>query len=555
MRRLLPFVLLLLPVLAALAPGQDRSQLYSTPQLPPREVLDRLNLKQAWFTAFPMDGRQDGFLSVTVTDRELLVLTRSGVVGAIDLESGRVLWRTLPGRAYKANVGLAYNTFSVYTMSGTDLYSLNRRTGQPQWNYRLPGGLSAAPVADDEQIYLCSSNMRLYAMRVPKYDSTGRFVSTEVVNLTLGRGLASPETREYVAQDRDYRVDPTIPPQYQTPVAPQGPRPVLAWEAQTSQQLDLPPMVDMEMVVVSGNDPTTPRGPVGQLMGFTKFPQGGSPVEVFRFTLDAPLVASPGQYQNYAYVGGADANLYGLNMDTGRVEWRFIVGDVINRRPIATEKDVFVISKRNGMARVDRQSGTPGWKIPAGQQSLEFNNEVDQYLASNPKYVYAQDRAGRLLVLDRLQGKTLSRYGMPNWVYPISNEQNDRIFLAANNGMILCLHDKEYDKPFEHRKTVSEIEQVAEKLRKTITMPPTPRTPFRTVIRNFETAQDLKILISERAFITEDKGENLNRDVSLPAITNQPVGEVLNQILTQIDATSVIVRDTILVAPAGKKRN
>lgn len=93
---------------------------------------------------------------------------------------------------------------------------------------------------------------------------------------------------------------------------------------------------------------------------------------------------------------------------------------------------------------------------------------------------------------------------------------------------------------------------MATKLKKLITMPPQPRLRFREFVKNFMTAYDIKIQISERAFVTENKNENLNKDIVLPAINNQPIGEVLNQAFTQIDATSIIIRDTVLVVPAGK---
>jgi len=549
MRRLWTVALLVLSALAALATAQDRTELFSNPALPTREALDRLNLTQAWFTSFPMDGRRDGFLSTVIDGGQMLVQTRSGVVGAVDLETGRILWRTLPGRPYRTGDGLAVNTFSVYVMSGTDLYALNRRTGQEQWQFRLPGGMSAAPVADDEQLYLCASNTRLYAARVPKYDATGRYVSTEAEVLALGRTIASPETRALVGADRTGpRFDPTLPNLYQSGSPPAGPRPTLVWEVQTNQQLEWRPVLSKDSVVVSGNDPNLRTG---RLMGFTKYPRGETPTEIFRFPLGGPLVAAPGGYENVVYAGAADANLYAINMDTGRVDWRFIVGDIVSARPVATAKDVFVSTQRNGLARLDRETGSPMWRVPAGAQSLEYNNEADRFLASNPKYVYAFDRAGRLLVLDRLQGKTLSRFETTDFVYPIVNDQTDRVFLAANNGMIVCLHDKEYVQPVPHRTTLTDIQQLAAKLAKPVTQGPVANVPIRTFLREFEKAHELKIIVNDRAFQELGRTESLNKTVSLPAITGRPVGEILNQALAQIEATTIVVRDTILVAPAG----
>ncbi len=549
MRRSFTVVLLLLPALAALTLAEDRSALFSNPVLPSREALDRLNLRQAWFTSFPMDGRRDGFLSTVIHGNQLLVQTRSGVVGAIDLETGRILWRTLPGRPYRTGTGLAVNTASVFVLSGTELYALNRRTGEKQWEFRLPAGISTPPVADDEQIYLCGANSRLYAARLPRYDATGRYVATEVELGALGRTIGSPETRALVGGDSDGgRADATLPGLYRTPPPPQGPRPTLVWEVQTNQALEQRPVFDSDVIVVAGNDSSIRAG---RVMGYVKFPHEDFPKEVFRFPLDKPLIAAPASFGHTVYVGGADANLWAINMASGRVEWRFITGDSIVRAPVPTEKDLFVTSQLNGMFRLDRESGESGWRIPSGNQVLDHNIEADRYLASNPKYVYALDRAGRLLVLDRLQGTTLSRIDVTDYVYPIVNDQNDRLFLAANNGSIVCLHDKEYTSPFRHQGTKSDLEQMAVKLRKPATQPAVVNVPFRTFLRDFAKAHDLKLMISERAFRSEEKLDNLTRLINLPAIAGKPVGEVLNQALAQIQATSIIVRDTIIIAPAG----
>jgi outer membrane protein assembly factor BamB len=544
------FLAVLLAFLATDLTAQDRTQVYSNPALPPREGLDRMNLTQAWFTVIPMDGRKDGFLAVQSDGKQLFVQTKSGIVAVIDAETGRTLWRTLPGQPYEGNVPLSYNTYSVYVLNATDLYALDRRTGQPQWQFRLPGGLSTAPIADDEQIYLCGSNTRLYASRVPKYDVTGRYVSSEIEQRLLGGTLPSAETREFLSKDNRTAVDPTIPPELykSTALPPVGPRPRLMWEVMTSQQLEFRPLLSKEIVMVSGNNPATG---FGRLMAFTKFPQSGYATEIFRFPLEGYLIAAPGGYENTAYVGGSDALVYAVSMDSGRVEWRTIVGDPIVRAPVATAKDVYVTSNRNGMTRLDRETGAPMWRVPAGRESLEYNNEVDRYLASNPKFVYAMDRAGRFLVVDRLQGKTLSRYDLTCYVYPIVNEYTDRIFLAANNGMIVCLHDKEYAQPFQHRKVTSEAENLQLKLAKLITMPPVAPTPFRNFIREFEKNNELKIIISDRAFGEANRGDALIKPITLPAITNRPVSEVLQLVLQQIDATSIVVRDTILIAPKG----
>src|SRR6185437_8629371 len=98
------------------------------------------------------------------------------------------------------------------------------------------------------------------------------------------------------------------------------------------------------------------------------------------------------------------------------------------------------------------------WRIPVRGGLAESNAAADRFLAANPKYVYAADASGRLLVLDRRRGVTLSGFDFKDFVFPVPNEVTDRLYLAANNGLIVCLHDREYPQPIRYRLREEEAE-------------------------------------------------------------------------------------------------
>src|SRR5258708_5248300 len=81
--------------------ADDPAKLHSDPSPPPREVLDRLNLKQEWSNFVPMDGRKDGFVSVLLADGQMFVQTRNGMVALLNAETGRILWHTTFGKPYE----------------------------------------------------------------------------------------------------------------------------------------------------------------------------------------------------------------------------------------------------------------------------------------------------------------------------------------------------------------------------------------------------------------------------------------------------------------------
>ncbi len=163
---------------------------------------------------------------------------------------------------------------------------------------------------------------------------------------------------------------------------------------------------------------------------------------LYDFQAESSIAAPPGQHGETAYLVSQDHNLYAMNMVLGQVLWRFGATSPISRRPRVTDEDVYLVPDLGGLYRLERESGKEIWR----------NADVHRFLAMNPKFVYGSDRAGRLTVLDRGRGMRLGSYDTSDFVVPISNEITDRLFLAANDGLLVCLHDRAYPKPYWNRK-------------------------------------------------------------------------------------------------------
>ena len=126
---------------------------------------------------------------------------------------------------------------------------------------------------------------------------------------------------------------------------------------------------------------------------------GGTIVFIWAFTdLGTPL--------EFAYVASRDFNVYAVDTLKGRLIWKMTGGAPIHRKPEVTDEDVYVAADREGLSRINRLSGDQVWR----------NREADQFLACNKKFVYATDRKGQLLVLDKVRGTTLSGYDTRDFV-------------------------------------------------------------------------------------------------------------------------------------------
>lgn len=521
-----------------------RSSIYSRPEPPPREVLDRLNLKMAWRMFVPVSESRDGIASVQIDGNDLFVQTRSGLVLRIDAETGVTHWRTRVGNPYQSFRLLAINRRAVYAVNSTFVFALDRATGAVQWRFRATGGLSASPVADDQLLFLPTPNGRLQAFYLPRPE-------TAVIAAAIARERAG--TSE--TGDRG-------PELYRGPVRSSGTfgtgsvreagvgeevgvQPIKVWDFVTGLRLEIAPLMTREYILAVS--------PSGTAVALPKVPQEDRPItEIYRFAANGRLGGRPGQFLDTAYLGSLDSNLYALNINTGRLEWRYTAGTPVLRRPVALQQDVYVTSEGNGLARLDRATGEPLWRVPYGNRVRESNPEADRFLAANPKFVYAADASGRLLVLDRQRGRKLSGYDTHTFYVPITNEVTDRIYLAANSGLIVCLHDKEYPTPYRQRRAEEEVSDPTNTLLgRPVTDPGSKPTSLRDMLDNLKQKYKVNFLIAERAFKDAGREQPAGKLVQFPKVTEAPLGDALNQMLRPIGATFEVISDTVVIIPAA----
>src|SRR5439155_3127107 len=121
----------------------------------------------------------------------------------------------------------------------------------------------------------------------------------------------------------------------------------------------------------------------------------------------------------------------------GRLLWRYFSSAALERKPEATDRDVFVSAGRNTLTRLERDTGREMWT----------NRVAQRFLSTDFKYVWAVDRIGQLHVLDYQRGTTLAKYDTSEYVVPVSNDLTDRFLFAANDGQVLCLRHRDHREP------------------------------------------------------------------------------------------------------------
>jgi outer membrane protein assembly factor BamB len=545
-RTLLTALLALAGWTAALHAQQARSKLYTQPIPPPHELLDRLNLQMSYRIYVPMDGRQDGLATVQLQGRNLFVQTRSGLVTLIDAETGATLWRQRVGRPYVVEHALAFNSREVYVINNVHLFALDRLTGAVNWSFRLPEGVSAPPIADENVLYIASATGLLTAYLLPRPDLLAAAApphaegGKSIPSLRAGSRISTAAVSPLV---RTLRAASTLE-------ETAGPQPTRIWSELTSLRLELPIVLSRDRLVVPTSN--------GVVLGLSKLlPIKATTTISYRFATESPIRIPAGYSDGVAYIGAEDANLYALETAGGRLLWRATIGVPITRRPAVTEEDIYLVCGRQGMMRLDRTTGQPRWRIPTNGGWAESNAAVDYFLAANPKYVYALDASGRFLVLDRRRGVTLSGFDSRDFVFPISNDITDRIYLAANNGLIVCLHDREYPQSLHHHRREEEAESpIRLRLQERITDDiGIKEVPLEEMLdRLAKRFPPLRFRIEETAFRDANRDSPAQLGVKMPPVKDKKLGDVLKDIFAAVQCTYEIIGDTIVILPAPAKR-
>jgi outer membrane protein assembly factor BamB len=537
MRRFLGLPIVLF--LAGQAQGQQyESRIYTNPVPPSREILDRLNLKLAWSAYMPMDGKKDALLAIRHTGKHLLVQTRSGLVSQIDADTGQSQWRTRVGLAYRGGLPLTSNSSQVFVVSNAYLYALDRASGQVDWQMDLPRGLSAAPIVDEDQLYLVTASDQLMVYRLPLMDVVRAALAAQAQ-----AQRSEGESRSAKSGDSQYG-QPEIRSRPPGQVDKFGPQPVLSWTATLTMRLDLQP--------VQSNGGLLLPNTGGVAVGFTKVLQPNQgPNPIYRFTADGDFQTSPGVYEDMAYLGSRDSNAYAVNIDTGRTLWRFSAGSPISRRPLATAQDVYVSSDKGGLVRLDRATGEPQWRIVRGNRVFSGQPDVDRVLAVNPKFVYATDRSDRLVILDRARGTILSTHDMRAFTVLTPNDWTDRLYLAAHNGLLVCLHDREHVEPHRHREGENSLQRRLEG--RPVKLTAINGRPLSAVLRAIEAECRVKILISKPAFTDAGREPINDKPVTLQKVEEANLKDALQKLLDEFHATFVPIEETLLVVPKEGK--
>ncbi|NBR07187.1 MAG: hypothetical protein EBT92_15675 [Planctomycetes bacterium] len=550
---LLTFVLLLFGFTAEAA---DNLRIFSQPEIPSQEVLDRLNLKMMWRAFSPMEGKRDGYHDIQISENQIIAQTRSGTIIVFNSETGEVVWKTSFGKPYQVFFNLAFNDKFVFAVNENDLYAFDRKTGNVAWQSSFGITISAPPSVDKHHLFLSGSNGRIYCYALPLFKKNGEFLGYEKSDF-FNRTTKKPIVE---VPDDNSEANALVPPIGSTTARSRGPQPKIIWEFQTRLILNYPLLITDEIVSAVGIK--------GDLVALNKHSDiSHTTIEANPgYSADKAVIVPPSLYESIAYVGSMDACLHAFDLRSGKLLWRYTIGSTVHHRPFITDDEIFVTGERNGLVKLSRETGLPMWNINNNNRFTPSQEKSDRLIAANSKFLYTLDRSGRMVIIDRNNGAYLTTWDVHDFVFPVVNRTNDRLFLAANNGLIICMRDRDFTKPMLHVKKQVETgsdsvptidgptpnENLKKILETKIKEDEGVEKPLQELLDEITKKYNVKFEINKKAFAAMMIDDADKKPIKASAADNIPFAVWLTGILDPLGITYQPVVDTILLFPSAK---
>jgi outer membrane protein assembly factor BamB len=386
----------------------EPARLLTRPAVPSDASLAPLGLKLHWYAYVGVAGRGDGLASAQVFGNQVVIQSLGGTITCLDAETGSRLWAVRPSDLKSSfRVPLAANQHIIVYYGGGRLFGLDRVSGAVDWTLDAPGVLSTFPAVDADHLFLATSDGRMhtYLLPMPKRQ-IARGGGAQATAVPISAGLPAPATLKNPFFIWSFRLD--------------------------SPALEPPASFGLYITFADGT---------GQLMSFQnerRFLQD-------QVTMAAPIVAPLTAAGDQLFVASRDHSVMSYQIVAGNFSprWRFLASSRIDQQPVVIGPDVFAVGAIDGMYCLSRDSGLVRWQ----------QRRAAQFLAASTRLVFARDDGKKLLTLDRLRGTVINQWDASAFAHFLTNTDNDRVVLANDDGLVLCLRDRDpaAAKPSDYR--------------------------------------------------------------------------------------------------------
>ncbi|QDU53878.1 outer membrane protein assembly factor BamB family protein [Aeoliella mucimassa] len=328
---------------------------------------ERLGLERGWFSQAQIDRQRHHVVNAVLEGDLLLVLSDSGVLHAMNAETGKTAWIAQFGNPNYPSLGPAANKDSVAMINGSTLYVLDRSNGLQKMMKKLSGGAGGGPALTDDYVIvpMFSGRVEAYSLGEPLdfpwyYSSTGRVFDSPV---------ATPDSVVWPT-DRGFLY-----------VANRGDEAGIRYRFESAGRImGHPASVDGTLYFTSTN---------GYLYAINE--QNGQ--QIWRYSVGSPISKPPLVVDGMAYVATDEPSLHAVDIQTGTLRW---LTPGVSRVAGVGKTNVYGMNRFGQLLVVDSRSGVPLGQLETCLSTMTVSNSTTDriYLVNSTGLVQCMHEVG-----------------------------------------------------------------------------------------------------------------------------------------------------------------
>jgi len=328
----------------------------NTRQLVSRSAAARNGLERAWFAQVAVDPQRSRVSKWLLYYDRIYAVTSSGLVTALDAETGEIYWTRHVGTSGFAAFGPGANNEYLGVVGGSKLYIYGRDDGRLIWSRKLGSAPSSGPALTNDRAFIALMSGRIegYSLHEPEvqpwyYTSKGR---------TFLRPTATGDVVSWPTNAGNLYV-----------CNPEGPK--ISFRLETNDDIVTSPAASPPYLYIASMD------------GYLYCMNENTGREKWRFSTGYAIVSSPAIVGDQAYVASRQPALHAVNAETGRERWRVRGASDF----VAQGKDrVYAADQFGNLLVIDTTTGQQIGRLDAAEDSMTLvNDQTDRIFLANDR--------------------------------------------------------------------------------------------------------------------------------------------------------------------------
>jgi outer membrane protein assembly factor BamB len=281
------------------------------------------------------------------------VLTKLSMLQSIDAETGRTNWVRMVGDSTRPSEPPAVNHHYVAMINGSDLYVMDRESGETLWKRRLTSAPISALAVSTQWMFIPSISGSMTAMNILNPEEFWSFQSGEAVEVppVVTRDTVAWVTRYgrmFMGEKATTRVTRRF---------------------DTTSTVSAGPVYWPPYIFLASND------------GYLNAVDERSGVAVWRYATGAPIYRPPVAVDSGLFALTEPAGLHSMNQD-GTQNW--LSPEIVSFLS-CTPGRIYAVDRAHRIVAMDRSTGRIMGALPLADQSTQLTNMVNDriYVCTN----------------------------------------------------------------------------------------------------------------------------------------------------------------------------